>query len=175
MLQFSFVKKHVYITTYVYVSTGKYQCIYVRVYLIQSRVRKEFVLPLWETILHKSAFFELFPLLNYLYQGHEMVEMLTKERIRVLYKGTVHQDCNCLSALSGPGWGSQWTKTTVSKNNGILCDLEPSWQRRNISSLPSIQLTFPPATSTMPASQTFWTSCFFFWVSKSIPSNGQTI
>lgn len=80
VLHSSFVEKHIYITVYVHVSTYKYKCVYVGVYLIRSRVRKEFVLPLWKTALYKSAFSELFPLLNYLDQGHEMVEMPMKER-----------------------------------------------------------------------------------------------
>lgn len=80
-----------------------YKCTYVSVYLIWGRVKKKLILPLWEMTSHASAFFELLSLLNYLYQGHEKVEMPTEAGIRVLYKGSVHQDWNCLSALSGAG------------------------------------------------------------------------
>lgn len=97
--------------------------------------------------------------------------MLTKEGIRLLYKGTGHWDCNCLSAPSGEGGGVDEQKQQFPRtDNGILCDLKHSRQHwiPHISSLPNTH-----ATSIMPVSQILWIYCFSFLIKKKIPPNGQ--
>lgn len=42
---------------YVYVHMYKYKCSYVSVYLLWGRVKKELILPHWETTSYEPAFF----------------------------------------------------------------------------------------------------------------------